>query len=311
MTRKVVSGVILMLLFTSMLTSIFMTQPAKAADGTIYIRADGSVDPPTAPILNVENVYYTFTDNIYDRIVVERDNIVVDGAGYTVQGPGSGYGIHLSGRSNITIKNMIITLFADGIRLDNSSGTVIYGNRITNNGNCGILSWSSSEDNSISDNICSNNGYGINLWRSPNNRILNNTASNNENYGIRLYDSSDTNITDNNINFNYGNGIMLRLSTNVEIRDNRFIDNGIFLASTVSSELLSYYNTHVIEGNTLNGKPIYYYKNTDGISVPEDAGSVILANCDNMTVENINASFGSVGILASSALLGYPGQQAL
>ena len=73
-----------MLLLTSMLTLAFNVQPVKAS-GTIYIRADGSVDPQTTPILNVRNVYYTFTADIHDSIVVERDNIVIDGAGYTVQ----------------------------------------------------------------------------------------------------------------------------------------------------------------------------------------------------------------------------------
>ena len=54
--------------------------------------------------------------------------------------------------------------------------------------------------------------------------------------------------------------------------------------------------THTIEGNTINERPIYYYKNTRGIKVPENAGAVILANCTDITIENINASFGTVGI---------------
>ena len=53
----------------------------------IYIRADGSIDPGTAPISSVDNITYTLKDNIFNQsTVVERDNIVVDGAGYTVQG---------------------------------------------------------------------------------------------------------------------------------------------------------------------------------------------------------------------------------
>jgi len=81
------------------------------ASGTIYITADGSVDPDTAPISSVDNITYIFTDNIYDEIVVERDYIVVDGAGYTLQGTGSEIGIYLLLRSNVTIKNMEIKNF--------------------------------------------------------------------------------------------------------------------------------------------------------------------------------------------------------
>jgi len=60
----------------------------------IYIRADGSIEPPGAPVSTVDNVTYTLTDNIVDAappenlraITIDRDNIVLDGAGYTLQG---------------------------------------------------------------------------------------------------------------------------------------------------------------------------------------------------------------------------------
>lgn len=70
--KKAVFGLFVTLLLTSMLSSAFISQQASAEPATIYIRADGSVDPPAAPISSVDNVTYTFTDNIYDNIVVER-----------------------------------------------------------------------------------------------------------------------------------------------------------------------------------------------------------------------------------------------
>ncbi len=72
----------LTLLVTSVLTLALNIQLTKAS-ATVYIRTNGKVEPDTAPIQRDQNVY-TFTDNIYDSIVVERDNIVVDGAGYTL-----------------------------------------------------------------------------------------------------------------------------------------------------------------------------------------------------------------------------------
>jgi len=93
--RKAVLGMMLTLLLIGMLTLAFNIQPVKAS-GTIYIRADGSVDPEGTPISSIDNITYTLTDNIVgdvpewsSAIVVERDNIVVDGAGYTLQGTGS------------------------------------------------------------------------------------------------------------------------------------------------------------------------------------------------------------------------------
>lgn len=125
--KKIVSGIMLTLILTSMLSSALAIQQVKAASETIYIRADGSIDPPTANITSVDNITYTFTDNIYDSIVVERDNIVVDGAGYTVQGTGSGIGIDLTGRSNITLENVEVTNFCYGIYLHWSSNNTLSG----------------------------------------------------------------------------------------------------------------------------------------------------------------------------------------
>jgi len=49
MERKTVPGIMLTLLVASMLTLAFNIQSVRAS-GTVYVRADGSVDPPTAPI---------------------------------------------------------------------------------------------------------------------------------------------------------------------------------------------------------------------------------------------------------------------
>jgi hypothetical protein len=88
--RRMVSGITLMFLLLAMLSlpfPFFNIKPIKAEwTGTVYIRADGRIDPPDAPIITCDNRTYTLTDNIDCGIVVERDNIIVDGAGYTVTG---------------------------------------------------------------------------------------------------------------------------------------------------------------------------------------------------------------------------------
>jgi len=53
----------------------------EAVDGTIYIRADGRTDPPTANVTSSDNVTYAFTGNNYLPIVDERNNVVLDGSG--------------------------------------------------------------------------------------------------------------------------------------------------------------------------------------------------------------------------------------
>ena len=201
MNRKLVLALALTLLI-GMLNVAFNVQKAKAS-GTIYIRADGSVDPPTAPILR-EGDFYTLTGNVTSDaagIVIQRGNMILDGAGYTLQGTGGGTGIFLSEEGHVTIKNTNIKSFDYGIKLYTSFSNSIVGNNITNNGWDGIHLWDSSDYNIISGNNITINGNGISLDSSSDNSV------------------SGNNITNN------GNGIYLRESSNNKFYHNNFIDN--------------------------------------------------------------------------------------
>jgi len=125
-------GIMLTLLILSVFTFAFNVQPVKAS-GTIYIRANGSIDPLGAPISTIDNVTYTFTGNINDSIVIERSNITINGNGYTLQGSGSGTGFYWF-VSNVTIKNTNIKNFSYGVYIRSSSFNTVSGNTITNNG---------------------------------------------------------------------------------------------------------------------------------------------------------------------------------
>ncbi len=150
-----------------MLTSAFYIQPAEGAwTGTIYIRVDGSIDPADAPVITYDNITYILTDDIMSNengIVVERDNIIIDGKGYTIQGTcvrKTAYrfkGVDLSNRRNVTVTNIKITNFRWGIYLLHSSGNRINGNIIAHNWEQGIYLCCSS-NNSISGNIFLNDG---------------------------------------------------------------------------------------------------------------------------------------------------------
>jgi parallel beta-helix repeat protein len=155
--RKTVSGIMLSLVLISTLTLAFNIQPVKAS-GTIYIRADGSVEGTTS-IQTADNVTYVFIANIYDSLVVERNNIIIDGNGYTLQGTGEydSKGVDLSGRTNVTAHNATIKAFSYGICLDGSSNNTVSGNNIT-----------------------ANNGYGILLDFSSNNMIYHNNLDNSQ-----------------------------------------------------------------------------------------------------------------------------------
>jgi parallel beta-helix repeat protein len=223
--RKRAFGIMLMLVLTGTLMLAFNIQPAKAS-GTIYIRADGSIDPPTANITRVDNVTYIFTGNNYNEIVVERDNIVIDGAGYKVRGVGAdgSIGIDLSERSDVTIKNMEIKTFQFGIKLDGSSNNNIVRNNITANSETGI--WiPDSSSNTVSRNNITDNIEGVWLFESSSNNICENNIVSNEQYGIGLGNSYSNNIYENDIaNNRYGIGFWGGSGNNC-IYHNDFVNN--------------------------------------------------------------------------------------
>ena len=245
MSKKLVSTIMLVLLALSTVVMAFDVAQAEAI-GVIYIRADGSIDPPTAPILHDGSVY-SFTGNITsdtNGIIVERDDIVLDGEGYTIQGiQGMSRGIDLSYRSNVTIRDMKVKGFWQaGIYQWFSSDVCIFGCDIVSNTVSGIIGYESN-CSSISENNLENNDYGIYFYgRHYYNRIFENNITANGAFGIGLdngwgADSYNNDVYRNNITANYGNvggfrgGIFLRGKSNNSIHENNIVDNwcGIYL----------------------------------------------------------------------------------
>jgi parallel beta-helix repeat protein len=103
--------------------------------------------------------------------------------------------------------------------------------------------------------------------------------------GIRVT-SNNNSISGNNVSNNNGDGFALHSSCNNSISGNTFVNDGLVIFN-------SYQNT--VEDNTVNGKPLVYLKDTSDIEVT-DAGQVILVNCSNISVENLDLSNTSIGI---------------
>ena len=222
MKKKARSATILTLLITSMIALAFDIRIANA-EGTIYIRSDGSVDPPTAPITRAGDIY-TFAANIYEPIVIEKNNIIVDGNGYRLQGTGTGYGFSLTYRSNITIKNTYITRFDYGIFQKNATDNTIQNNAFTNNDLGGVWAENCTRTR-ITNNVLANNYVGVLFtWSNNTNTITNNSIRNNP-FGVMLIVSSNNTIIDNTVANNTLGGIYLDRTNNNSIYHNNIIDN--------------------------------------------------------------------------------------
>ena len=166
-------SVLLIVLITSLVgipALLHHVQPVKALYSVVEIdiNADGSVTPLDAPIDNVNNTFYTLTDDVnitgvtgpYNGVAVRimRGNIIFNGNGHTITN-GAGYDCFVVGygTNNVTIANSTAIGFniclyincdncttkgntfsgsgyIDNIRLDAANNNYFEGNNITNSG---------------------------------------------------------------------------------------------------------------------------------------------------------------------------------
>ncbi|MEM2103523.1 MAG: NosD domain-containing protein [Candidatus Bathyarchaeia archaeon] len=181
----------------------------KAQATFVVIRPDGSIDPPTAPVLRIGSVY-NFLENVYASIIVQISGITIDGQGYTLRGNRvlNSTGILLSDVSHVTVKRLCLTDFFCAIKLSSSKNCIITDNKIINN-DFGV--WvECSQENLVQENFFDNLWCGITLEYSQKNQISKNVLSRNEN-GIVLDWSSGNVLTENSLTDN-GSGINLAWS---------------------------------------------------------------------------------------------------
>jgi parallel beta-helix repeat protein len=320
--RKLVARLMLLLVITSVLALAFETRIARA-DGTVYINADGSISPSTAPVSTLDNITYTLTGNINESIVVERSNILLDGAGHTVQGSGSDSGIDVESVVNMTVENANIIGFLTGVFLYNSSDIMLSNNNMSGNGEYGVYVQISSNDTLIGNDVAGNY-EGIILDSSSNNTLQANTVEGDLLLGIGLYSSSNSTLIGNDVtgisglggvgiylssspyNTLYGNnvtssydGVDLASSGGCVLSQN--VINGSFRSnfailgsSPVSGWPLSDYINWVDASNLVDGKPIIYIVNQNGLLIDQSTypsvGYLALVNCTSTTVKNITLS---------------------
>ena len=311
--RSTFSGLtVLTILLIGVLALSLNIQPAKGWTGTAYIRADGSIEPADAPIITYDNVTYTLTDNITsdaDGIVVERNNIVIDGEEHIVSGSNIGAGLKLINVNNVTIKNTNIENFGNGIYLNGSSNIYLVRNNVVNNPH-GIVPWYSSNISIVGNNITANSGHGIVLTYSSNYDITANDIANNGN-GIRLIDSYNGNIVGNNVT-NNGDGISLEISSNNRILSNIVVNNRYGIGLTGSNNWIA---GNIITNNRYGisiATGVRFSNNTisENIVKANNEGIYILYSLSNKIYHN-NFIDNSVQVRFSSSALniwdnGYP-----
>ncbi len=209
-----------------------------------------------------------------------------------------------------------------GVCLFDATDNNIYDNILRNNNNCGILLTTSNAylslgdtgileeeqlfendpDRIINREFCDiypfcysldNTGDYFPLAPTSGNRIENNIIRNSDK-GIQVLYSNNNIFSENIIDgvcedwwpLNRGKiftGFFMAGSQHNTITHNKFINNdGLYMGDFDQVN----WSTHVIDGNTVDGKPVYFYKNDKNKVVPSDAGQVIIYNCSYFSIEN-------------------------
>lgn len=157
----------LAVLFASTMLSFRLANFATAQDyATIIIKADGSIEG-TDKIQRTGDVY-VFTGNVSGNIKVRRGNIIIDGAGFTLNANNE-TGIEIASEAtrhpseldvwNVTVRNIRITNFHIGIKCE-------FGGKHTFHGNY------------ISNDFVSHNGTGGFTWKSLGIALCGSTGNN-------------------------------------------------------------------------------------------------------------------------------------
>jgi parallel beta-helix repeat protein len=246
----------------------------------IHIRADGSIDPPTAAISTVDNITYTLTDNINNSITIERNNITLDGNNFVLNGAGSPLnGISVDSLSDVTIENMSIKDFTYCIWVDFSNNITIEGNTIL------ILQYSPSVYPS-----------GIHLYMATNCTVRDNQISVTNCFGIYSDHSLDNTITGNNItavgDIMAFSGIDFEFSSLNLLQNNSLLGNLTYFYVGVNT--IEDFVNSVDSSNSVGGKQVCYWINQQNKSVPTTAGYVMLVNCSNIIVEDLTMYQGGI-----------------
>jgi parallel beta-helix repeat protein len=254
---------ILLLTAAFMLTALQFVQlananvipvPERLPVNQAYFRSDGSIDPPTLPIERSGNTYALKESILNCSITIERDNIVIDGASFSMSIPSYGEKgadgqvksapalIQIINRTHITVKNFVFHNAAESITVWNSSYVIIEKNRITN---CNWIYLRLCTHCSILSNIMENNNHGLYGYDNNHIEIKYNKISGSNWHGIILESLTNSNIIGNVFDGNNGQAIcylgldnrvignvfqnneggILSYVENNEIHHNNFINN--------------------------------------------------------------------------------------
>lgn len=242
---------------------IVSAQPSQTSSGggadAINISSCTTISEPGTYVLN-KNIIDSGASSC---INITSSNVVFDGAYNLIDGKDiwNTHGVYVynstKGLKNITIQNLEVTDWGDGINYRNALNGSI--NNITANSDIlfGINLSYSSNNNLLIDNKISYNGNGIQLWNSNNNELRNNNVSSNNLNNIYLMGSSNNRLNGNTALNSIWGIILFFGNFNNIISGNTVLGNnyGVYLHSSSSNTIYNNYfnntNNAYDDGNNI------------------------------------------------------------
>ncbi|MHC4533130.1 MAG: right-handed parallel beta-helix repeat-containing protein [Planctomycetota bacterium] len=257
-------------------------------------------------IATYDGITYTLIADVDEALFIQVSDLVVDGDGHTITGPGpglTGVGVDINGKNGITVKNLTITGFQNGIRIMGSNlgpaepkENVLVSNTITSipgDGNSRGIRLSNTNATIISGNNISDSYWGIHLVSSGNTDIWDTPPYD------PIYDYSNT-ITGNTvtgISPEISGGIWLEGSTYNTLELNTITDHsfaGIYLSVQSDNNTLTN-NTSLRNGNGIflnnsGGTDLLTGNKLTGNTTSNNEYGIKLVNSSYNTMTNNNVS---------------------
>jgi parallel beta-helix repeat protein len=156
-------------------------------------------------------------------LIVGADGIKINLDGHTIAGSGSGVGISVTGRSDVTIKGGTIRDFVTGVLIAGSSSVVVHDNQLVDHVD-GIDVQAGSVGNTIKDNhFQGNRSRGIMLRGAISAIVVKDNTFTANRVGILLFGPVGTTVKDNSVSSSTLAGIRI----NVLATDNLVADNTV------------------------------------------------------------------------------------
>jgi parallel beta-helix repeat protein len=275
--KKTVSGIMLTLLLTSMLTLAFNIQPAKAS-GTIYTSPGGSIDArrakqrdPVGTLFNTRvRPVSAYSLASHSPIFIGSDSEFVPANGVTPGGSGTASNPYIIENWDIDAST------TDGITIVSTRAYFVIRNVVVHDGGStyyGIWLWNVTNGEVLAVNT-TRNCIGIAIDSSSGNTVSGSTAANNS-WGVYLWSSNGIVISENKITNNYNNGITLDLSSS----DNTVSGNEVTLNGYIGVALYSSSSSNTISGNTITSD------NFGILLYASSSDNALFGNCITNTID--------------------------